>query len=139
MALEAARRDGTKVEPNPSYGPKHLSREGQKVPTKAVKSYTENSLENKKKYLKTAKSSETSLKKKGEKAKGPKNPTKKGQKKTPKTNRPSETTQPQKNGAKSCTQSALQNSSKSEKACEQLKRSCRNRQKVNNKRLKMCF
>ena len=81
MALEAARRDGTKVEPNPSYGPKHLSREGQRAPTKAVKSYTENSLENKKKYLKTAKSSETSLKKKGEKAKGPKNPTKKGQKK----------------------------------------------------------
>lgn len=51
MVLEEARRDGkphTKVEPNPSYGPKHLSRGGQKAPTKAVKSYTENGLENKK-------------------------------------------------------------------------------------------
>ena len=137
MALEAARRDGTKVEPNPSYGPKHLSREGQKAPTKAVKSYTENGLENKKKYLKTAKSSETSLKKKEKKQKAQKS--QKGAKNPPKTNRPSETSQPQKNGAKSCTQSALQSSSKSEKACEQLKRSCRNRQKVNSKRLKICF
>ena len=78
-------------------------------------------------------------KKKRRKSKRPKKSHQKGAKKTPKTNRPSETSQPQNNGAKSCTQSALQSSSKSEKACEQLKRSCRNRQKVNNKRLKMCF